>query len=480
MAGSKYTIQFGVQGVQSAVASVNKVRNAQHARAQTAAAERQFAKNLERERIAAEKALPPRQRLKNLDAERVRNAQRLEEVQRKLQAREARGVASPFLKQRVATLKLANQEIDKQIRKVRQLQREQGFGGKMLGMMRGGIGRIAGALGLSGLGVGYTARRTIGDVGRLSRQAGTIGVEAEFLQEFQFGAEQAGMTADQAAMGMQRFARRLAQAQQGGGELLPQLQQMGISLTDAAGRAKSTEQVMREYADGITRIQDPQAQLLAGFKAFDSEGAALVNVLRNGAAGLDDMAQKARASGGVIENDVVARLAAADARLVGFGRAIKVNLANVLDAVIPAFDKMVSAAKFLAGEIGRSFEFIKNIVQSAMIGEGPQTAFRILEMQQRVALNRIRKEEEQAKALRAGRGAVGMLGMLDPQAAATRTAVAAQTARPMADSLARIGGFRGGSNDFRRQLELLQRQQNLTESQLRELQRISRNTDGLI
>lgn len=478
MAGSKYTIQLGIEGVQQAVAGINKVRSAQMARAQTRQAERQYANMMAAERKAAEEALPAKQRLKNLDAERLKNAKRLEEAQRKLQSREARGVASPFLKHRVAVLKVANKEVDKQIRKVRQLQREQSVGGRMRGAIgrtaRGAAGSIAAGLGLYGL--GSSARGAISDAGKLQRQSGTIGVDSEFLQEFQYGAEQSGLKADQAAMGLQRFARRLAQAQQGNGELLPQLEKMGISLTDAAGKTKSTEEVLAEYADGITKIQEPQAKLLAGFKAFDSEGAALVQVLGNGAAGLEEFKRQAQESGAVMERDVVERLAAADARIVSFSQRLKVAFANAIDTVLPGFDLLVAAAKLMVGEFKRSLGLVENFAQGVLSGLDPVEAARdaaqIALMQRQLQRSQIRNEAEaRQKFIDALKN--------QPQMQPLAEGAAAGVQRQGVDILQRIGGVRGGNNDMRRRLELLQRQVGLNDQQLRELKRIARNTDIL-
>ena len=476
MPGSKYKIEIGIAGVQQTVAGINKVRDAQTARAQAAEAERRFAKNLEAERRAAEEALPVKQRLKNLDNERARNTQRLAEATRKLQQREARGVASPFLRHRVAALKLANQEIDKQIRKVRQLQREGGMMGRLRGAMRGVGGRLAGSLGLFSLGA--ATRRTLSGMGQLQRQAGTIGVGTDFLQEFQFGAEQSGIKADQAAMGLQRFARRLAQAQQGSGELLPTLQQMGIELTDAAGNAKDTETVLHEFADAMAGIEDPQARLLAAFKAFDSEGAALVTVMKNGAEGLKAFAEQAHSSGAIFEREVVNRLAAADSQLVALGRVLKVDFANVLFEVLPfilnvrgALLLLMDASQIVAGTI---LSIARQLIRNPL-GMNMQ----LLQMMGRRAADQLgdaldRRLAERDMLLRGV--APGVPGVPGGEGAAVAGGTATRRA---ADALQRIGGTRGGNGEVRRQLELLQRQHNLTQQQLRELQRIARNTDIL-
>ena len=303
---------------------------------------------------------------------------------------------------------------------------------------------------------------------------------SEFLQEFQFGAEQSGIKADQAAMGMQRFARRLAQAQQGGGELLPTLQQMGIELTDAAGNAKSTEEVLKEFADGMTQIEDPQARLLAAFKAFDSEGAALINVMKGGAAGLEEFAQQAHASGAIYEQEVVDRLADADSKLVLFGRVLRVDFAEALVKVLPFLINVRGGIMLMADAAGVAFGVMKKIGQEFIrnpFGLTPSRMGEILNVAgQRLALRGNRRLQEREDLLRGfgNRNAPGVGGAANAAAGANGSA-----AKQTVDQLARMGGFRGGNSGMRRQLELLQRQQGLTQQQLRELERIARNTDLL-
>lgn len=486
MAGSKYTIQLGIEGVQQAVAGINKVRSAQMARAQTKQAERQLQNMAAAERKAAEESLPAKQRLKKLDEERVLNAKRLNELHLKLAQREARGVASPKIRHEIAARKLVNKELDRQIHKVHQLQRANSMGGRARNffgnMARGVVGQAAAGLGL--FGIGSAARGAMSDAGRLQKQSGTIGVGTDFLQEFQYGAEQKGLKADQASMGLQRFARRLAQAQQGGGELLPQLQQMGISLTDAAGRTKSTQEVMAEYADGVTRIQDPQAKLLAGFKAFDSEGAALVNVLAGGAAGLKEMSAAAHEAGAVMGSDVVGKLAAADAQLVSVGQQLKVWFAGVVASVLPffhnvkgglelmwktwghIFSAMKSAAsEFISNPLGFSGEKLKGIGGAALDAIAADA-------------DRILRQRDAALGKVANNGVAGFGGG-DLNAGQSAATTATAFSKPFIDSLAKIGGFRGGGNDALKQVEMMQVNQQLTKQQLRELQRIAGNTDML-
>jgi hypothetical protein len=67
---------------------------------------------------------------------------------------------------------------------------------------------------------------------------------------------------------------------------------------------RSTESVLNDYADAIQNTTSSQQQLALAFKAFDSEGARLVNTLRNGSEGLADLRQQAVEAGAVMDSSL--------------------------------------------------------------------------------------------------------------------------------------------------------------------------------
>src|SRR5690606_31286600 len=98
-----------------------------------------------------------------------------------------------------------------------------------------------------------------------------------------------------------RFSRRTAEAVQGSGELQGILKQYNIAVTDASGTTRNQIDILRDLAEVIKNAGTEQERLRIAFKAFDSEGAALVNMLKDGAAGLDAMIAEAEALGLVID-----------------------------------------------------------------------------------------------------------------------------------------------------------------------------------
>jgi len=165
----------------------------------------------------------------------------------------------------------------------------------------GGAARTA-AVGLTAAAGALTffVTRSVQTIDRLGKVSKTTGFTVKALQSFQFAAEQSGVTADNAALALRRFSRRLGEAGRGTGELLPALKKLGIETRKSNGQFKTAEEVLFEFADGIATARNESEALSLAFKAFDSEGAELVETLKGGASGLRAFFNEAESLGFIL------------------------------------------------------------------------------------------------------------------------------------------------------------------------------------
>ena len=173
----------------------------------------------------------------------------------------------------------------------------------LAGSLTRAFGPLAAGLSVTGLVQGF--RQISQEMRALADRADVLGLTAEQLQELRFAAEQSGIPVQRLDIAWQRFTRRIAEARQGGGELQKVLAQYKIDLEDANGATRSAIDIFKDLADATTATGDAQEQLRISFKAFDSEGASLVNLLRRGAIGFETFQQQARELGIVLEEDLV-------------------------------------------------------------------------------------------------------------------------------------------------------------------------------
>ena len=165
--------------------------------------------------------------------------------------------------------------------------------------VRGALATIAGAGGL-----GLLARNTAASAAQLDITADKLGVTVEELQRFRFAAGQFNVASRQADVALQRFTRRTAEAAQGTGVLAEEFQRQGIALRDSEGNLRPTLAILGDYGDAIGRATSSQEQLRLAFRAFDTEGAALVTLFQEGGTAAEALGARLDELGGVVTGDL--------------------------------------------------------------------------------------------------------------------------------------------------------------------------------
>jgi len=162
---------------------------------------------------------------------------------------------------------------------------------------------VVGLVGAAGLGA--LVKQSLASADALGKVADKVGVTVEELQELRFAAEQSGVASKTLDVSLQRFSRRIGEAAQGTGVLSKVLKETGVSIRNTDGTLRSTNDIFNEYADAIANTADQQEKLRLAFAAFDSEGAALVNLFKNGSEGVNAYRKELHELNGVVGRDQV-------------------------------------------------------------------------------------------------------------------------------------------------------------------------------
>lgn len=200
------------------------------------------------------------------------------------------------------------------------------------------------------------AKSNVAAADSLVKTADRLGVTIEALQEYRFAAERSGVATNDADKALEQFTRRLGQAQAGTGTFLPVLTKAGIALRDAAGHARTSEEVLAEFADAMAAAATPAERMRLATEAFGRSGAGMVNVLRGGSAGLADFARQANDAGVVLGGDLARRaeelndrIAILGERAATAGQAFTLAMAPALESAIGVFERLSMAVANAAG-----------------------------------------------------------------------------------------------------------------------------------
>ena len=124
----------------------------------------------------------------------------------------------------------------------------------------------------------------------LAHKAEQLGVSASFVQVFEHAMRSVGGSSQQADKAISDFGKKIGEAMSGSGELAQILDRLGIALYTADGAARPLTSIMGDYANAIASAVTPQEKLYLSGKAFGEEaGPKMVEVLKGGAAGMNEM-----------------------------------------------------------------------------------------------------------------------------------------------------------------------------------------------
>lgn len=207
----------------------------------------------------------------------------------------------------------------------RDLKKAEGITGRAAKRM---AGMFAGVLSVAGIVALGKSAMEMAD--RIGNAADRLGITTDAVQDFINAARAAGIEMGVAEMALQRWTRRLAEAQQGKGELVGILSQYNIQLRDANGKARDGASVLRDYANAVKGAESKQEQLRMAFKAFDSEGADLVRILKDGAEGLDEFTRIGNEKFGKFTENATRELQAAKLEVEAFKDSLTIDFGNII------------------------------------------------------------------------------------------------------------------------------------------------------
>ena len=136
----------------------------------------------------------------------------------------------------------------------------------------------------------------------IGKVADSIGVNVEFLQRFQFAAQQAGLTTEEFNKGMQNFTKMVGQAQLRTSEAGRTLEKLGVQVKNADGSVKGAEEV---FVDLFHALDGVGSQFEKNAILADLMGRAGVKLSVMGKAGAEAMEELAASATGVFTEDTV-------------------------------------------------------------------------------------------------------------------------------------------------------------------------------
>lgn len=149
----------------------------------------------------------------------------------------------------------------------------------------------------------------IGETASAARQFGILGnqlgVSGSTLSAWTDAAEDCGTSAGSFNAGLGILNRNIGDAARGTGPAVEAFRSLGVQITDASGKTRSTESIFLDVADALSGIQDSSARASLGADLFGRGVAEILPFLLKGRAGIQEMTDEAFALGVAFDGQAI-------------------------------------------------------------------------------------------------------------------------------------------------------------------------------
>lgn len=259
--------------------------------------------------------------------------------------------------------------LNKGIQKVKQ------FGASVaaVGKRMARFGAIAAAAAAGGMAL--LVRSQFDAIDTLGKMSGSLGIATDKLAGLQLAAQIGGVSTEQLNKSLIRMVKSVADANNGLSTAKRAFDALGLN-SEVLAKLAPDEQ-FRLIAEAMSNLATQTDRTGVAMDIFGRQGAALLNVLSGGAAGIDEMQRVAEQLGIALDGVEVAQVELANDAMtklkslfIGIARQIAVQLAPFLEGLTDRFTDVGTASSGAGKVVARVFSFIANVF--ATIGTAVQ------------------------------------------------------------------------------------------------------------
>ena len=153
-----------------------------------------------------------------------------------------------------------------------------------------GLAGLATAAAAGGVAIGALTKQAINFADTIGKTAQKIGMTSESLSKLEYAAKLSDVSLGQLQVGLGQLSKNM----QAGNEAFTAL---GISVTDAQGNLRGTEEVLLDVAERFAGMEDGAGKTALAMAMFGRSGADLIPMLNAGRDGIGQMTDEARRFG---------------------------------------------------------------------------------------------------------------------------------------------------------------------------------------
>lgn len=167
------------------------------------------------------------------------------------------------------------------------------------------IGKLALGLGALSAALVVVFKKSFDFIDTLGKTALRTGITTKTLQAFQLAAIESGSSIEQTQKGLVKFARSIGDAGSGLKTQADIFKDLNVEIKNSDGTLRSFDDILRDTAEGVSNLGSDMEKTRVLANLFGRAGAAMSEVFRNGAEGLDEFIDRADKLGIILSQDVI-------------------------------------------------------------------------------------------------------------------------------------------------------------------------------
>ena len=204
--------------------------------------------------------------------------------------------------------------------------------------------------GVAGVGLAATAtagalailvQKSFDFIDAIGKTATRTGIATSTIQAFHLAARESGTNIEGANKALEKFARSVGDAQRGLKTQQDIFRAINVELVDAAGNYKTTDQILEETAEGISKLGSQTEKATALANLFGRQGILLTSAIEDlSEKGLDKFIERAERLGIVLSEKVIRRTEAFNDAVGVVKMQIGSFVNNITTSFLPVFEDM--------------------------------------------------------------------------------------------------------------------------------------------
>jgi len=167
----------------------------------------------------------------------------------------------------------------------------------------------------------------------LAKMSARTGISVEALSELGYAADQSGTDLDTLEASLRKMQKTIVDAATGSKGAIDALAMLGLTVEDL--NSLSPEQQFKLIADRLSKISNPTVKAAAALELFGRSGTALLPMLSNGAAGIEELQEQARKLGLTVSGEDARAAEVFGDRLDDLWKVIKRGVFTIGSALVP-------------------------------------------------------------------------------------------------------------------------------------------------